>query len=63
MEHLEQHTLIEVSQHGFLPEDHVCRICWHILRVRLNMLIVDYQSTLCVWTLLKRSITYRIEDY
>ena len=27
------------------------------------MLIVDYQLTLCIWTLLKHSIRYHIEDY
>ena len=33
MEHLEQHKLIEASQHGFLTGSSCFQICWHILRV------------------------------
>ena len=50
-------------QHGFLPG----RSCLTNLLAYLENVTKhvdsDYQLTLCIWTLLKHSIMYHIEDY
>ena len=63
MEHLVQHKLLEVSQHGFLPGRSCLTNLLAYLENVTKLLIMDYQLTLCIWTLLKHSIRYHIEDY
>ena len=63
MEHLEQHKLISVSQHGFLPG----RSCLTNLLAYLESVTKHVDSGIPVdtvfWTLLRHLIRYPIEDY
>ena len=63
MEHLEQHKLINVSQHGFLPGRSCLTNMLAYLESVTKHVDVDYQLTLCIRTLLKHSIRFPIEDY
>ena len=61
MEHLEQHKLLAVSQHGFL----LGRSCLTNLLAYLENVTkhVDSELPVCIWTLLKHLMKYHIEDY